>query len=395
MECRYCGKALPESAKRFCPWCGKELAPAEPPPVPAVAEPVSPPPPPTYQQAPPPPSGFQPLPPPVGQQAAPGQGLFSPEARQQAAAAAGEVKKVAGQVASGVQRALEDPNIREAIPGRSLSIAGLAIMATALLLSATPWFYGIGFTWSVIMLAGGALVAVMELRSAGVRVQGLEAIPASLLHPLLPPLFAGLAAIHAFLELSLGLVPLLWVVAAGLLVYDQYKKAMAAPDSVGHRFDLRQAWQGYRRYIVIGVAICLLSLFLTWSASAGHFSGGYESRYSSYYGGYVSDWNFTKYYWPGWDISGRSMSFVTFAVTALVALAGWAAFRGSRPAWFNQLGLGLGGVALLFWLYHVGGHAGVLLYLVGMLPIGFALAMLAQGQESGPYDLEHLLGKKR
>lgn len=369
MECRHCGKTLPESAKRFCPWCGQDLTPAAPP-----INQQAPPPPPGYQQAPPPPPGYQ-----------------------QAAQVANEAKKVAGQIADEFQKRLDDPTIREAIPGRSLSVAGLAAMAAAILLSATPWFYGIGLLWSIVMLAGGALVAIMELQGAGVRIQGTEAIPPSLFHSLLPPLFAGLVAIHAFLLLSIGIIPILWVAAAGLLVYDQYQKALRAPDSYGRFFDWRLVWQGYRRYLAIGVALCLLSLFFSWSATAGHWSGGYESRYSSSYGGYVSEYNVAKYYWPGWDISGRSMSFVTFAVAALVALVGWSAYRGgaAAPAWFKQAGLGLGGVLLLFWVVNLGSEIGVLIYLIGLLLIGFALAMLYQGKESGPYDMEHLLGNKR
>lgn len=367
MECVHCGKGLPDAVQHFCPWCGQAL------PQPASA-------------SPPTPTGGQ----------APSQ-ILSPQARQQAAAAATEAKKVAGQVVTEVQRALNDPKLRAAIPGRSLSIAGLGLMGFAILLSILPWFSGIGFFWSVIMLALGSLVAVIELRNGGSRVRGLDAIPASLLHPLLPPILAALAAIHGFLLFSIGIIPLLWAGAAGLLVYDQFQKSIQAPDSFGRYFDVRLAWYGYRKYILIGVVICLLSLFMTWSDSPSGFTGGWDYTYSYYYEGYVSSYNPTKYFWWGWDLSGRSMSFSLFAVAALVALVGWSAYRGngSVPAWFNHLGLGLVGVAGLFWLIHLAVYLGVLLYLVGLGLIGLALAMIYQGKQTGEFDLDHLLGKQK
>jgi|GEM_PF-1558121 len=363
MHCQHCGKALPEGTHRFCPWCGQEQAAPAPAPAPGPA----------------------------------GQPLLSPEVQQQAAAAAAEAKKVAANVAQEVQRALNDPRFREAIPGRSLSLVGLAVMGMAILISALPWFSGIGLLWSVIMLAGGALVAVIELRNGGIQHGALDSIPANLLHPLLPPVFAFLVTVHAYLQFSLGVIPLLWAGAAGLLVYDQVQKAKLAPDSFGRYFDPRLAWYGYRKYIVVGVTICLLSLFMTWSASAGHYTGGFESRYSSYYDGYVSEYNFAKYYWPGWDISGRSMSFAFFDVAALLALVAWSAYRGNgtAPSWFNHLGAGLAGVAALFWVLHIGTYLGVLLFLLGLGLIGLALAMIYQGKQTGEYDLDHLMGKVR
>ncbi|MFZ5825429.1 MAG: zinc ribbon domain-containing protein [Bacillota bacterium] len=379
MECRHCGKGLPDTAQRFCPWCGQELTTPDTPPAPPPQQQV-------FQAPPPPPPASPP----------PQQPGHPPAARDQAAAAAAEAKKVAGQVATEVQRALNDPKLRAAIPGRSLSIAGLALMALAILLSALPWFRGVGLFWSLVMLAGGALVAVIELQGGGVRLpRAFDRLPPALLHPLLPPILAGLVAIHAFLEFSIGIIPLIWAAAAGLLVYDQFQKSLRAPDSFGRYFDVRRAWYGYRRYIVIGAAICLLSLFMTWSKSSGSWSGGYDYRYSSYYGGYTYQYNFTKYYWPGWELSGRSGRFALFAVASLLSLVGWSAYRGSGsvPAWFNHLGAGLAGVALLFWVINLGSKFGVLVYLTGLLLIGLALAMIYQGKHTGEYDPEHLLGR--
>ncbi len=351
MNCQHCGKALPEGAHRFCPWCGKE------------------------------------------------QTFIPADAQQQMSHAAAEAKKMATTVAEEVGRALNDPRLRGAIPGRSLSIAGLAVMGAAILLSVIPlkWFPGVGLGWSIIMLLGGTLVAAIELRNTGVRVSGFEQIPANLMHPLLPPVFAGLVAVHAFLEFSLRITPILWVGAAVLLVYDQLQKAKQAPDSFGRYFDLRLAWYGYRKYILVGAALCLLSLFFTWSSQSSRWAGGFTSRYSSYYGGYVSDWDYLKYYYPGWELSGRAMGLSFFAVTALLSLVGWSAYRGNGtvPGWFNHLGAGLAGIAALFLLVNFEVKFGELIFVLGLGLIGLAISMIYQGKHTGEYDLDHLMGKVR
>ncbi|HEX8699311.1 MAG TPA: hypothetical protein VF815_10780, partial [Myxococcaceae bacterium] len=204
------------------------------------------------------------------------------QAAQTAAKVGSQAAQVAAQVGAQVgarfEQTVNDPKLLSRIPGRSVSIAGLGLMAVAILLSLLPMFYGIGLGWSLVMLLGGALTAFLELRAGGVKLPEVK-LPAVLLNPLIPPVFAALVALQAFQLLGLGLVPLLWLSAAVLLGYDQYRKAILAPDSFGRFLDFKQAWHGYRRYLVLGSGLCLLSLFFIWGQSSGYLMGGYDYNY--------------------------------------------------------------------------------------------------------------------
>lgn len=358
MHCPHCGKAIPQVQPKFCAFCGQ-----------AIAQPQTPPAGPAF--------------------------LNNPTVAQ----ASEQVRKVAGDVAAELQRTLEDPNLIGRVPGRSVSIIGLAAIGLAILVSALPWFSGVGLIWSIIIAAGGLVVAVQDLRAAGLYLRETAAVPPQLLHPGIPPLFAALAAVQAFQLLSIGVVPLLWLAGTALLCYDQYRKAIVAPNSYGQYFDLRLAWYGYRKYIVLGAVVCLLAMLMTWGKTDGHFSGGYESRYSSYYGGYVSDYNLTKYYWPGWEFSGRSQSFSSFAVIALFGIVVWAAWRGNGrvPDWFQYVPWGLAGVSAVWWFISASGlKIGVWVFLLGLAAIFFALVqILKKNEHAGQYDLDHMMQRIR
>jgi hypothetical protein len=359
MQCEGCGRRLPEPLPKFCPHCGR----------PGAQEPAGAP--------------------------------VAGDALQQAARAAGEAAKVAqgaaAQVAAGFVRTVNDPNLVGRIPGRSVSIAGLALMALAIILTWTKWFWGIGLWWSILMLLGGAVVAAQELRSGGLEPPWMASLPTQLFHPLIPPIFAALVTVHAFQLLRFGVVPLLWVGAALLLGYDQYRKAILAPNSFGQYFDFRLAWYGYRRYILLGALLCLASLFFIWGKSAGHFMGGYDLNYSSYKGGYEYNYNVTKYYYAGWELSGRSQGLVVFVETALLSLVAWSAFqgKGTVPSWFNQVAMGLAAFLSLWWLLHIELHLGQLLFLLGVAAIDFAVFMIYKGQHAGQFDADSVMQQVR
>lgn len=352
MQCQHCGTQLSQPAPSFCPNCGTTTA-AQP------------------------------------------QGGAAESAKQAAAAA----KETAAKVAGNIKAKLDDPNVLGRIPGRSVSIAGLAIMALAILISLLPWFGGdIGWFWTIIMLLGGALVAVQELRSGGVELPWASGLPPVLMHPVIPPVFAALAAVHAFQLFNFRiwpptsiLVPWLWVAAAFLLCYDQYRKAILAPNSFGQYFDLRLTWYGYRRYILIGAAICLFALFFTWGKTASWWSGGYS--YSSYYGGY--EYNPFQYFWAGFEFTGRSQALVLWIEMALVALVVWSAYRGDGtvPTWFNYIAAGLAGFVTLWWLLHIRMHLGPWIFLLGLAAIDFAVVMINLGKHDGQFGPDQVVGQ--
>lgn len=326
------------------------------------------------------------------------------QAAQTAAKVGAQAAQVAAQVGAQVgarfEQTVNDPQLLGRIPGRSVSIVGLGLMAVAILLSMLPMFYGIGLFWSLVMLVGGALTAVLELRSGGVALPQVK-LPTALQSPLIPPVFAALVAMQAFQLLGLGLVPLLWLLAAVLLGYDQYRKAILAPEGFGRFLDFKQTWHGYRRYVLLGSGLCLLSLFFIWGQSSGYLMGGYDYnyRYNSNTGshGYQYDYNMAKYYMPGFEFSGRSQGGVLWAEAALLALVIVAAYRseGAMSSRVRMVAVGLAGWLALWWLLHANLHLGGFLYLLGLLAILFAVYKLWRGEEAGAWDAAHLWARVR
>lgn len=288
-----------------------------------------------------------------------------------------------------VDRRLGESELLDRVPGRSVSLAGVGLMALAIVLSLLPWFDGVGFFWSGVMLAGGAVVAVHELRAAGHPLPGAR-LPGRLLHPLVPPVFAGMVAVHAFHLLRVGVVPLLWLAAALLLGYDQYRKAVLSPEGFGRHFDLPHAWQGYRRYVIAGTGLCLVSLFFTWGETSGWLGGGYDYnyRYDSYSDGYGYryEYNPAKYYYPGFEWSGRNQSLALFAEAALFALLLWAAYRPaeapSRRA--TRLAAALATFLTLWWVTNLDSTLGVFVFFAGIAAVDYGLWKLLRAREPEP-----------
>lgn len=321
----------------------------------------------------------------------------------QVMAAAGKATTIAQRAATQIEATLTDPNLVGRIPGRSWTLVSAATVAalvlTGLLSRWISLFVHIGWIWSAIMLAGGAAVAAQEMKSAGMGVPALAQLPPAVqtwvLHPLIPPVFAGLTALHAFQEARMAIIPIAWVMVAALLLFDQSKKSFRAPEGVGRYLDFRLALRGYRPYLLIGAALCFVALWMTWSESSASFLGGYESRYSSYYGGYVYEYNFTKYNRPGWELTGRSMEYATIVELALVSLVLASLYRGWRalPMTFKYAPLGLCILLLLWCFMKADRHFGPFFFLAGLLLIAGGWFMLTKGKEEGEYDLAHLRRK--
>lgn len=375
LACPHCSAPLESPEQRFCGQCGQPFA--------------------VMQGAPPAPQG-QP-------QATPNQAAAVAD---QVAAAAGKASEMARQAAAQIESTLNDPNLIGQIPGRSWTLVGAAVVALLVLsglLTLLPirfissFFVHIGWIWSLVMLVGAAAVAMQELQRAGFQIPITTQLPDELRrwvnHPLLPPLFAGLTALHAFQEARLKVIPLVWVMAAALLLFDQSKKSFLAPQGVARYLDFRLALRGYRPYLLIGALLCFAALWMTWSQSSGQFQGGYS--YSGYEGGYVYD--SMKWYWPGFELTGRSMEGVTLVELALVGLVLASLYRGwgALPPQVKYVPLGLCGALGLWCLYKADREFGPFLFLGGVGLIAFAWFMLSSGKDAGEYDLDHLMRKVR
>lgn len=309
------------------------------------------------------------------------------------------LRGAAGRLAGEVDRALTESAALDRIPGRSVSLVGLGVLASAILLSLLPGLSGVGPAWSAVMLAGGAAVAVDELRAAG-RPLAAVRLPRPLAHPLFPPAFAALVGVHAFHLLRPAAVPLLWLAAALLLGWDQARKTVLSPDGFGRMLDFRRARRGYRANVLLGAGLCLASLFLVWGETAGWLGGGYDYNYR-YQGngqyGYQYDYNFAKYYYPGFELTGRNQPLALLAEAALFALLAWTAYRGSGGAGrrADRAALGLAGFLTVWGLGNLEPQPGVLLFALGMAALWSGLWRAARGVEEGPHDASHLWARIR
>lgn len=331
MSCAHCGKPLLAENSRFCTHCGEPVAPAS-------------------------------------------QG-FSPEVAKEA------TRRAAGETAEVVRSVLEDPRLRERLPGRSLALLGAGLVVLAILLSALPFFSGIGVLWSVVMLAGGVLVGVRELHAAG-RSLPEPAVRAARLaeHPLFLPAFTVLTFVQAFLALSVGIVPLLWVLAAIVLGYDQ-RRALAAFGAEEGTPSPEEQRLG--RWVLAGTLVCAAALFLTWGQGGGYFLGGmqpvrvrewtmdgfgreYEDHYEYRY-------NMWTNYVSAYASSGRGRPFASVAVLmlgGLVVLTRSRRTRASLPSWVLPV---LAGAVTLWGISGLASFAGPWLFLVGALLIDVAV----------------------
>jgi hypothetical protein len=240
MYCAHCGQPIPDASEHYCTHCGQPLeSPGEESYVPQGED-----------------AGPWEEPPPV---------RFS----HYVAAALAWGREQAGQAGSALQEFLEE--LRERLPGGSLMLFGVGLVGLALVGSALPFVSGLGEFWSVVMLLGGALVALNELRAIGARAlpPALERLLDVTWHPRVARVYALLTCTHALMMLDFGVVSALWLVAAVVLGYEQGRAFLAEqpgrpPDFEYGYVSLRHRLNGW---VVVAAVLCTLSLFLPWARS--------------------------------------------------------------------------------------------------------------------------------
>jgi hypothetical protein len=186
------------------------------------------------------------------------------------------VLAVAGQAGAAFRSVLDDPRLRSHLPGGSLTLLGLGLVALALLLSVIPFVPGIGILGSVMVLVWGALVAVNEWRFLSqpeAQEPGIPAVrplppslanlPRDTRHPGIAQTFALLTCTYAVLMLGLGPISLVWMLAATVLGYDQGWRYFAdRPEDTGGE---DSSSPRLYRWVVVGVVLCTFALLLPWT----------------------------------------------------------------------------------------------------------------------------------
>jgi hypothetical protein len=285
MSCAHCGRSLPEAGSQTCPHCGQPAAPSGP--------------------------------------------RLPPEVAKAAASAAEVGRRAADKTAGAVKSVLEDPRLRDRLPGRSLALLGAGLVTLAIVLSMPRTFQGIGPGWSLVMLAASLLIGARELHSAG-RPLPEPVLRAARLaeHPLFLPAFTVLTFVHAILMLSFGLIPLLWALAALVLGYDQ-RRALAS--FVADQGSPLPTERRLSRWVLGGVLVCVLALFFPWGyRGGGYFAGGYQPyqvrdvEMDGFTRTYTNRWEWryeTMMNWvPPYNASGRGRPLVSLALLGLGGL---------------------------------------------------------------------------
>ncbi len=281
---------------------------------------------------------------------------------------------------------LDDPRLRERLPGGSLPLLGAGLVALAVLLPVLPFVDGgLGGAWSGVMLAGSLLLGAREWHAVG------RALPTPLLrladvarHPAFQPLFTGLTVVHAFLSLGLGLAPLAWLLAAVVLGSVQWRVLKAS--SVSAEAPVPAPGQArLRRWGLLGTLACALALLLPWRTYTGMPSPGVrlETRrelvLDNDFGRTLVEERRWKYdpmmYWGDGELaSGRSRAGAPLAVLSLLGLAmlaGRPRMRAGLPSFTLPA---LAGFLTLWGLTGLAGHVGPWLFLVGILAVDVAVA---------------------
>lgn len=291
--------------------------------------------------------------------------------------------------------AYDGPAVLAHVPGHSPSVLAVGLQWLAVLLPIIPLFSSVGALGSLIVLFGGWFVVARELRDAGMKHGLFDWVPEPLMHPAVPAVYALASVALAVRMLGLGITPLLWLVAAGVLVYDQYRKIYVGEAGWSRYFEPRQLLHGTALVTLAGVGVCLVALYFNWvPARIISHTGGPVPRGPSQLQvvdapSSSSDFLYNLLNAPedaGWDRPGAvALELVLFALLALLALRP----EVPRPAWLRFAPLGAVVLALVWMLVFGGVMAGPLVFLIGLALVGIGSvvqAFVPQEAEEPPHD---------
>lgn len=348
--CSACGKEQPREATKFCPYCGAQLhAPAPEPESPATDTPRADTPTPTT---------------PMPTQQPSSAGSVSSTVGATADRAVATAQAVAGSARRKLDEFAESSEVMAKVPGRSLTLVGLGVLLLAIGLGIFKRFPDVGLIWSVVLVAGGALVAVQELRRAGTQLPDLSLLPAQAAHPMVPVGYTLLVIAWTIVMMDIAFVPLLWVVAAFLLAFDQLRKASLR---FGGRMSIANLRAGDRRWIAIACLVAVVFTFASWSDNPGYTYGGYEYGYDSYSGESGYEYNPSLYYMSGFSFPGRSLRLAALGIAFVLALLVWASFDAWRSPWARRAPYLLAVATAVWWIQANGRDAAAFLFLVAVV----------------------------
>ena len=338
MSCPHCGQPLPEGlSSRTCPHCGRDVnAPGSP-----VMDDVA-------------------------------------DKAQRAADSAGRA----------VQDVLDDPRLRERLPGGSLPLLGSGLVVAAVVVPVLPVIGGgLGLPWAALMLVGAGMLGAREWLAAGRKLPD-ALVPAVkwAAHPAFLPMFTALTVTQAFLSLGLGVAPLLWVLAAVVLGFVQWKAFQASP-LAEPSLTRRPADVRLKRWVFAGVAACAVGLLLPWSSAwtgslvpTAHLQRERNITIDDNFAWDIQDhdtWKFNTLVFPSSAQgagTGRGRLGATGVVLGLLALGVLGSVRRAREALPSVVPAVLAGLITVWALTGLSSRPGPWLFLLGILAVDVAVA---------------------
>ncbi|RKG96751.1 hypothetical protein D7X32_34990 [Corallococcus carmarthensis] len=301
---------------------------------------------------------------------------------------ADKAQKAADSAGRAVQDVLDDPRLRERLPGGSLPLLGSGLVAAAVLVPVLPFFGGgLGLPWGVLMLVGAGMLGAREWVAAGRKLpDALVPVVKWAAHPAFLPMFTALTVTQAFLSLALGVAPLLWVLAAVVLGSVQWRafkaSSLAEPSLTRRPADVR-----LKRWVFAGVAACAVGLLLPWSSA---WTGSLvptmrlqRERNITIDDNFAWDiqdndtWKFNTLVFPSSTQgagTGRGRLGATGVVLGLLALGVLGSVRRAREALPSVVPAVLAGLITVWALTGLSSRPGPWLFLLGILAVDVAVA---------------------
>ncbi|MBZ4372139.1 zinc ribbon domain-containing protein [Corallococcus interemptor] len=343
MSCPHCGQPLPEGlSSRTCPHCGGDLN-------------------------------------------APGSPVMDEVADQ--------ARRAADSAGRAVQDVLDDPRLRERLPGGSLPLLGSGLVAAAVVAPVLPFVGGgLGLPWSVLMLVGAGMLGAREWVAAGRKLpDALVPVVKWAAHPAFLPMFTALTVTQAFLSLGFGVAPLLWVLAAVVLASVQWRafkaSSLAEPSLTKRPADVR-----LKRWVFAGVAACAVGLLLPWSSAwslvpTAHLQRERNITIDDNFAWDIQDndtWKFNTLVLPSGQGAGtgRGRLGATGVVLGLLALGVLGSVRRAREALPSVVPPVLAGLITVWALTGLSAKLGPWLFLLGILAVDVAVAREWLGHRS-------------
>lgn len=300
--------------------------------------------------------------------------------------------------------AYDGPKWLAHVPAHSPSILGVMLIAFSLVLSILPFFSGAGVPGTLLALVACAVLVPRELRLAGLAPGFTDAVPPVLLRAEAAALSAVVLAAIAVKMLGLGLQPLLWLVGGGLVLHDQWRKVMAGPEGVAQfYFEPRLLLRRPAVVGLVGVAVCLLTLFAGWAKLAAPAA---EIPDNAPVPGAPAELRVVDSVRPtddvlytrggdivmvsGYDLPGS----VLVELALLVALALMVLHRDlERPDWMRFVPVGALGLCLVWAVANMRVAFGPILFILGLVAMGSLavqqlLASRAAAQPEPEYERE-------